>query len=184
LVQLSEDVQTKESEMADSTNRGLITRAYLEVQREAHKNDDYGISGHKWAEYIKRFGIDDILDYGCGKRTLEKALGFPIHNYDPAIEAFSAMPEPAQMVVCGDVLEHVEPECLDSVLAHLVELTIEYGFFVIGTHKAKRILSDGRNAHILLRSPEWWRNELSQYFDIIEAIEGNGEFVVFVRSKE
>ena len=79
-------------------------------------HNTYGSSGHKWADLVRSFNTKDILDYGCGKRTLEKKLGFEIQNYDPAIPAHEAQPKPAELVFCGDVLEHIEPEKLDAVL--------------------------------------------------------------------
>jgi hypothetical protein len=68
-----------------------------------------------------------ILDYGCGHGLLLRSV--LSHNvglterqaqfYDPGIEKFSELPHPAHLVLCTDVLEHIEPECLDSVLEHL-----------------------------------------------------------------
>jgi len=106
----------------------------------------------------------DILDYGCGQRTLEQALGFPIRNYDPAIPGLDTPPEPADLVVCTDVLEHIEPECLDDVLDDLRRVTRKVGFFVIANRPAKKILPDGRNAHLIQEGIDWWRPRIAARF--------------------
>ena len=147
----------------------LITDGYLAMQREFHvKRDDYGIVGQNYVTQVRdlcrRFGTYDVLDYGCGKRTLERALGFEIQNYDPAIPGLDAPPIPADILVCTDVLEHIEPECLDAVLADLNRVTKRCIFVAVSTVAAIKTLDDGRNAHLLQQPLEWWQPKLEQYF--------------------
>ena len=78
------------------------------------------------------------------------------HPYDPALDAISASPEPAELVVCIDVLEHVEPEHLDAVLDDLARVVQGLGFFSIASYAAQRVLADGRNAHLIQQPMEWW----------------------------
>ena len=56
-----------------------------------------------------------------------------------------------------DVLEHIEPECLDEVLDHLARITGKILFVAISTIPAKRYLTDGRNTHLIIREGDWWR---------------------------
>ena len=60
----------------------MLSSAYKEQQEKLHQGM-YGVSGGKYADMVRNTGYTDILDYGCGKRMLEQALGFQIHNYDP-----------------------------------------------------------------------------------------------------
>ena len=66
-----------------------ITPEYAEQNRRMHETGKYGISGKRWvsgvASLAQVFGSRDILDYGCGQRTLERELGWAIRNYDPCI---------------------------------------------------------------------------------------------------
>jgi len=64
-------------------------------------------------------------------------------------------------VVCGDVLEHVEPECLDDVLAELRRVTQEVGLFVVHLTAAKKTLPDGRNAHLIQQPADWWQARIA-----------------------
>lgn len=96
-----------------------------------------------------------VLDYGCGKGTLSRVTG-----YDPAIVGKDGLPEPHPVVVCLDVLEHVEPELMVSVLDHLQALAQEVVFIVIATGPAQKVLPDGRNAHLIQESAGWWYGRL------------------------
>lgn len=142
----------------------LITPAYVEEQRLLHQQEAYGSRGYNWGYLIAGIawieGCKSVLDYGCGKGTLVRTLsdaGITVAGYDPALPKFAAMPRPADLVACVDVLEHIEPECLDSVLDHFAALTKKILFVAISMTPAKRKLSDGRNSHILLERPEFWR---------------------------
>ena len=124
----------------------------------------------------------DVLDYGCGQRMLEKALGFEIHNFDPCIPGLDAPPQPADIVVCADVLEHIEPECLDEVLDDLQRLTRCAGFLLVATRAAEKTLPDGRNAHLIQQGPEWWLPRIERRFRIGQYQPFTGEFAVIVRA--
>ena len=162
-----------------------ITPEYVEQNRRLHAVGNYGISGQRYATEVLRIcalvGSKDVLDYGCGQRTLEKALGFEIRNYDPCIAGLDATPSKADIVVCTDVLEHIEPECLEEVLDDLKRVTGKVGYFVIATRPAKKILPDGRNAHLIQERLPWWLPKLESRFGVIEVVEDSLEFAVKVR---
>ena len=165
----------------------LITDAYREQNRQLHAaRDDYGTSGKAWAPQVRPladWGRKAILDFGCGKATLAARLGpaYRVTNHDPCIDGLDAMPEPHPVVVCGDVLEHVEPECLDAVLAELGRVTQEVGLFVVHLTAAKKSLPDGRNAHLIQQPADWWAARIASAGFAIEkhgASEHEAWFVV------
>jgi hypothetical protein len=162
-----------------------ISPEYLEQNRRLHETGHYGISGTRWAKTVANVcavaGSRDVLDYGCGQCTLEKDLGWPIRNYDPCIPGLDAPPEPADVVVCTDVLEHVEEDCLDEVLDDLQRVTRRIGFLVIATRPADKILPDGRNAHLIQQAAPWWLPKLERRFAVSQVKPMNGEFAVVVR---
>ena len=163
-----------------------ITPEYLEQNRALHAKGNYGVSGQRWAptmhQICAKVGSRDVLDYGCGQRTLERALGFPIRNYDPCIPGLDAEPQPADIVACTDVLEHIEHDCLDAVLDDLKRVVRKVGFFVIANRPAKKILPDGRNAHLIQEGVEWWKPKLEQRFHVALVKEMEGEFLVIVEA--
>ena len=163
----------------------LISDEYRDMNRRLHQVGNYGVSGQNWAAMVRslheKMGGGTILDYGCGRRTLEAALGFSIANYDPCIAGLDAPPEPADLVVCTDVLEHVEPELLPAVLDDLRRVTRRIGFLVIASRPAEKVLPDGRNAHLIQEGPRWWLPRLCERFEPTQLTLLSGEFVVLVR---
>lgn len=151
--------------------RDLISRPYREMQIELHaRPNGYGGKGDKWAEavaaLVSRFGASSVLDYGCGEGRLKAALkplcdvSVRIDEYDPAVPGKDGMPSFADLVVCTDVLEHIEPERLSAVLTHLKQLARKAVFAVIATRPSGKTLTDGRNAHLILEQADWWEQRV------------------------
>ena len=70
------------------------------------------------------------------------------------------------MVACIDVLEHIEPAYLTGVLDDLKRLTEGVAFLSIHTGPAVKVLSDGRNAHLIQQPMEWWLPQIWERFDL------------------
>lgn len=90
-----------------------------------------------------------------------------VREYDPAIPGKDARPEPADLVVCTDVLEHVEPECIQSVVDDIHDLTLKCVYLAIHTGPAIKTLQDGRNAHLIQEGPVIWLIRLGSSWDIM-----------------
>ena len=147
----------------------LITEHYVEQNRLLHAaRPDYGACGsrqaHQVTSFMRDFECETLLDYGCGKGSLVEAIPGTV-GYDPAVPEFSERPGPADCVACLDVLEHIEPDCLDEVLEDLRTLSRKAVFLIISCRPAIKTLPDGRNAHLIVESPEWWIKRLSAHFD-------------------
>lgn len=145
---------------------GTISEAYRNLQRQMHADlPDYGFNGVQWAPAIKELRrlvpFNSLLDFGCGKGKLADSLeaALPtveIQRYDPAFDSWSAAPQPADIVVCTDVLEHIEPDYIDTVLDQIEGLARKVCFFSVSTRPAGKIMPDGRNAHLIVQPAEWW----------------------------
>jgi len=152
----------------------LISSDYCELNKKLHADDIcYGIGGGRHAEtvikLVEKLKTDEcpvlsVLDFGCGKGMLAKALPWPIWEFDPCIPGKEEPPRPADLVVCSDVLEHIEPDKLEYVLSDLKRCVKRVGYFIINMAPSKKFLADGRNAHLIQKDAEWWRAELSKYF--------------------
>lgn len=148
-----------------------ITSDYAKLNRELHeRNWDYGGHGYRYAPVVKKLveamKPKSVLDYGCGKGGLGRALDFPIWEYDPAIPGKELPPRAADLVVCTDVLEHIEPERLADVLADIRRCTKRVAYIVIHTGPSGKSLADGRNAHLIQQGAEWWQRELEKFFTV------------------
>lgn len=153
----------------------LISPLYREQNRLLHvARPTYGNNGQRYLPDIEKAVIRhgpilDVLDYGCGKGNLKWAFEhrFPFitfRNYDPV--TFPGDPRPADMVVCTDVMEHIEPECLNAVLSHLGLLAKRVIFTTIATRAANKSLPDGRNAHLIQENAAWWREKLENHWSV------------------
>jgi 2-polyprenyl-3-methyl-5-hydroxy-6-metoxy-1,4-benzoquinol methylase len=141
----------------------VITADYRQLLKEAHAEPGWGTSAQEHIEdvcaLISEYEAEDVLDYGCGKAVLSEVLD--VTNYDPA--TYPTLPKPHDLVLCIDVMEHVERECVDSVLMHIRSLTKKAAFLVISCQPAVKKLADGRNAHITIEKPEWWMEKLREH---------------------
>lgn len=153
----------------------MISETYRAQLAQLHKEkEDFGTSSPMYAgmirTIIRQYECGDLLDYGAGKQALKKALGIKegYFAYDPSIEEISAVPEARDLVVCTDVLEHVELGYVPKVIADLARCVRKVGFFAIHTGAALNVLPDGRNAHICQFPARWWLHHLIKHFDIVQ----------------
>lgn len=154
----------------------LISNKYRKLNEDLHNRAVFGQRGarHRMVviDMLREFDALTVLDYGCGRADLAASMpGFDVRSYDPGIPARAKLPEQAEIVVCTDVLEHIEPELLDNVLAHINELTTVAAHLVIATKPdGNKKLADGRDPHLIVESPEWWQKKLAQHFDNVRCI--------------
>src|SRR5881394_1730573 len=157
--------------LEDQAKIMLITEDYRRLNAELHSRGNYGVSGHKWASKVFDLAgqceARTVLDYGCGRGTLGAAMrkNYPdwagdFLEYDPAIPGKETKPTQADLVVCGDVLEHIEPDCLLAVLDDIRSIARKAVFLVVATRLAVKTLADGRNAHLIVEPVEWWLPKL------------------------
>jgi cyclopropane fatty-acyl-phospholipid synthase-like methyltransferase len=145
------------------------------------------VGGGKHADTVLKLaaaiGTTSILDYGCGKGYLAKAIPFPIWEYDPAVPGKEECPRPADLVVSTDVLEHIEPDRLAYVLDDLRRVTRKVAYLVIHTGPAQKTLADGRNAHLIQQGAKWWTKRLSKFFKVGKVWKVGAELHVVVGRK-
>ena len=169
-----------------------ISAGYLALQKQLHENPNYGAASLAYApivaDIIRKTGAKSLSDYGAGKCNLQRGLAsngivdFDYFPYDPAFSDYGD-PRPADLVCCIDVLEHIEPDFVDAVIADLAAITVRYGFFSIATGPAKKVLADGRNAHLIQKPSSWWLPRLCTFFEIIQLMPDAHGFSVVVTPK-
>lgn len=152
----------------------LISAAYKRLQEDLHESSEYGTGVHAsgCAVVVSELGLENeiktVLDYGSGDggHIARLLTQYAVSEYDPAIPGKSDQPSPADVVVCADVLEHIEPECLGDVLQHIRCSSKQFAVLAIATLPAEKMLSDGRNAHLIVENASWWAGQLGVYFTI------------------
>lgn len=159
-----------------SQSNQTITEDYRKLQQELHQNPNYGVASLQFAplvaDLIRQSGAQSVSDYGAGKKNLLIGLNQagmnPVYKpYDPAFPEYGT-PQSADLVCCIDVLEHIEPELIDNVIAELASITSKIAFFSIHMGPAGKVLSDGRNAHLIQKPTSWWLPRISKYFNVVQ----------------
>ena len=178
-----------------------ISPEYLKTQEEMH------IGLHKTMQYgsiattifprliepiVRTSESKSVFDYGCGKQFLKEPIekmGVEYAGYDPAVKKYSTLDlsKKYDMVMCIDVMEHVEEQYHDIVLQDIAKLSKKYVLLTITPIEAKKVLSDGRNAHICIAGPSYWLPKICKYFEPVQVaniIDGVAGFYVMCRRKK
>lgn len=147
----------------------IISDDYRKLCETMHQDAPWGTKGYRYIDdflpTFRELGCRTLLDYGCGRESVKAALasldpGIEVSGYDPAIPERAESPAPADFVICTDVMEHVEEQYVANVLDNIHSLARKGAFFCIALTKAKRNLPDGSNAHITLKTVEWWMGHI------------------------
>lgn len=147
----------------------LIDSKYQQQLNRMHSSGRFN-NGHKaykiMEKFFKEYNPVSVMDFGCGKGALIAGInelhpGVVTEGYDPGNPDFAKLPDRTfDAVVSTDALEHVEPAYLDETLRMIGSKIERCGFFRIACYPAKKKLPDGRNAHLIVELPEWWRNKI------------------------
>ena len=155
----------------------MYSLKYIEELRVIHadRSRTKGFGGKtknlgKFHTYVKQWQPLTLLDYGCGKGGILSDLESRYRHikcigYDPAVLMFANNATEVECVFSNDVLEHIEPEFLNQVLGHINLLSTKYVWLRIDTKPARKRLSDGRNAHLILEDQTWWTDQINRYVD-------------------
>lgn len=142
--------------------RGARYRASLYASM--HRGNRF--KGVTWRDYVDEFlrliperERRRVLDFGCGPRGgLAEALGDSAIPYDPYVERYASGPWDRQfdVVFSSDVLEHMTPSEIREFVRKVNDSTARYLFLAVSTRPAVKCLPNGANAHLTVRSADWW----------------------------
>lgn len=148
----------------------LINKTYQAQLEQLHSSDkkfNHGAKAYKIVEkFIAEYKPSTLLDFGCGKGGLIATISklhpeISVAGYDPGNVEFQTLPSNAvDVVVSTDAIEHIEPAHLSQTLKTIGNLMLRCGCFRIACYPAKKNLPDGRNAHLIVKPPAWWREQI------------------------
>jgi hypothetical protein len=168
-----------------------LSPEYKKLLQLEHQTSTWGVMAGKMIGTLESFlqenKATEVLDYGAGSSSFKNSLkdtSIKVYEYDPGIKGIDKSPEPKNYTICIDVLEHIEPDLIDVVLEDLARVTKVKGYFTIAMYPAKRVLKDGRNAHLIIEKTEWWMNKICKYFNISNFSESNKQLDVQVMAKK
>ena len=143
------------------------SKEYLEELKLLHNKKTFGLNKNI-PDIVKKLidekNIKSFLDYGAGKGHTSNTISetYPdieLHTFDPATFP-NPLPDQVELTYSSDVLEHIEPDLINETLQDLCNRSTRYQYHLIACHPAKKALSDGRNAHLIIESPKWWKNKI------------------------
>lgn len=150
-------------------NKQIASHAYLNLLRQQHSKENWGRSkpektGNAAIALIERNDIKSVLDYGTGHGTVptylrEKLPDVDVMGFDAGRAEWSKFPDEVELLMSGDVMEHIEPEFLKNVIDVQKETATRYMYHRIHMLPAHAILADGRNAHLIQENGDWWRKQ-------------------------
>src|SRR6056300_1081978 len=147
----------------------MLSEDYKQQLSKLHKKA-FG-SGRDLHPEVKRLldsgEVKSLLDFGCGKGLISNTIkeqypNVTVYSYDPITSPIE-LPQKVDMILSSDVIEHIEPEYLDETLDSLFNIATTVQYHLIACSPAKKNLPDGRNAHLIIEKPEWWKNKLNKY---------------------
>lgn len=153
----------------------IIDKDYQKQLNQMHARGQFN-NGHKAYKIIERFVEEykpvSLMDFGCGKGALINSVKqlhpeIAVQGYDPGNPDYATLPTGTfDVVVSTDALEHVEPRYLDETLRMIDSKIQRCAFFRIACYPAKKKLPNGRNAHLIVELPEWWRNKIQTEMNV------------------
>lgn len=162
----------------------MISEQHRQRYRVHYGKGEFRARDHLWRgevdALVKQHAATSVLDYGCGpSRSLSKFAPYPVADYDPAVAGVDGPPSPADIVVCNHVLEHVEPEQLAAVVAHLQQLTQKALYLAVSCQPAPgKVLFDGTPWHTIVQPPSWWEAFLGEFFPAARSRAENNAFIM------
>jgi len=147
-----------------------MSEELIECYRKIHTSDPRRYAGLSTLNYsnliggiCRRFKTRSLLDYGSGSgvqymlNNLHRLWGMDVTCYDPAVSVFRKKPERTfDMVICCDVLEHLEPDEVHGAILEIDSYADKAVFASISLLPSKHVLPGGRNAHTCIKPREWW----------------------------
>jgi len=168
-------------------HNGLGSERFFAIARRLHAEmPDYGNAGDQFVpvvtQLIDRLGFRSVLDFGCGKGRFVHVLrqhlamrgGIIVEGFDPAVPGYDAEAGPADLVTCFDVLDQVDPSCLDATLAYISGLTRSTALFAL---LSEAVLPGVPTAGLQVkrtdrcmpgRAAELWATAIGRHFDIYD----------------
>ena len=157
----------------------LFTKDYYEDGVRKHIS---GYENYKWEptrsipealDIQKEFTFKTCVDYGCAKGFLVNALRiigidaygediseYAVENCHPNVREYVSLPTDKyyDLLICKDVLEHVEEEDLPEVLQFLKKKSNQFFFVVpVGDEDRFRIREyEVDITHVTKKNEEWW----------------------------
>ena len=149
-----------------------------------------------------------ILDYGCGKGKLYSSTEYNTLNldkkgrrlndslpnlwqldyyalYDPGYKEHNKLPKGKyDGVICTDVIEHIDENDCDWILDEIFSYGRKFVYLTIACYKALKTFDNGKNVHVNVQPPEYWKEKLNKLHKKYPYLNVYGNMDVMIEDKE
>jgi len=149
-----------------------------------------------------------ILDYGCGKGKLYSSTEYNTLNldkkgrrlndslpnlwqldyyalYDPGYKEHNKLPKGKyDGVICTDVIEHIDENDCDWILDEIFSYGRKFVYVTIACYKALKTFDNGKNVHVNVQPPEYWKEKLNKLHKKYPYLNVYGNMDVMIEDKE
>jgi len=119
-------------------------------------------------QIMNEYSVSTVLDYGCGGSDWSASgfdgTGMSAEEYFSLESAFRYEParnlderQRVDCVISFDVLEHIFISDIPTVLRDMFSYAKSLILINVACFPAAAKLPNGENAHVTVRSPEWWK---------------------------
>lgn len=165
---------------------------YLKIYEEVFKNyDDYDMHIGYYDRYnyiLKELNIkkyQKIIDISSGKGILIKILQEKFPSIDICCtdikkfndinvnfikldltnkNDYNNITDKYDLLLCLDVLEHIEEKYIDDILEFLLSLSTTFCFSIANHSDIK----NNYELHLIQKNKKWWNKKLKKYYKIIK----------------
>lgn len=140
----------------------MLPDMYRQMHNEgAFKGDTWTAHRQALNEFLAFRTSGRILDFGCGPKGGLDAYYGPMRvvSYDPYVAEYSEDPwnKDFDTFFSCDVFEHLQQDALLQLMRRLCKHTsLNFVFIALSTRPANKLLPNGLNAHLTIRTPQWW----------------------------
>ncbi len=132
-------------------------------------------------------GVDIAMSPALANYALQTSKTLPPHRR-PFMTAACLWALPMDWatrdwIYCVDVLEHIPPEKVDSVLFHIARLMGKGGYLSIHCHPDGCGALIGETLHLTVERPEWWLAKLAAHFAVERLPAPASELTCLIRPK-
>lgn len=154
----------------------MIDPAYQLQLRELHGNKKRFDQGRKTyrivKDFLRTYRPATVLDFGCSHGGLMSVINqehpdMATTGYDPGVPEYQHWTgQLVDAVISIDAIEHIEPQYLTETLIKINSVMQMGACFRIACYPAKKFLPDGRNCHLIVQHPDWWRQQLLTHMQV------------------
>lgn len=176
----------------------IYDRDYFENGIATKKSNYFDYSWARLGSYfqktakhiVNKFSPSSVLDVGCAKGFLVKALvelGVDAYGVDPSEYAFNEVPADIKgrtvigaaqqlhdednsfdLVTCFDVLEHIPEKDVPQVLSEMLRVSKQWLIIRVAT---KELPNDVDANHATIHDKDWWCEKIKEAGGIVEPTE-------------